>query len=420
VLGVSLVYQEFTLVPELTVTENIFLGRERGRFWLRREAMARLALQVFADLDVDVPVNARVASLSVAHQQMVEIARALAGDTKALILDEPTASLSGREVERLLAVVSRVKARGLGVVFISHRFEEVFAVADRVSVLRDGRRVLEAQATALDRPAMIRAMVGRDVSEEFPPRSTSMARPTTRAEVALDVRGLTAGKRCVDVSFSVRPGEIVGLAGLVGAGRTSVGLAIVGAAPATGTVQVAGMAIRFRSPAQALAGGVAYLTEDRKRRGLFPLMTTSANMTISRVAAFTRFALLSLAREREAVVAAARDVGVRTTALGQLAGTLSGGNQQKALVARYLLRHPVVLILDEPTRGVDVAARSEIYALMNRLTAQGMAILMISSDLPEVLGMSDRVVVMREGRVTGELPRGAATPDAVMALATHA
>jgi ABC-type sugar transport system ATPase subunit len=292
-------------------------------------------------------------------------------------------------------------------------------VADRVSVLRDGRRVLEAQATALDRPAMIRAMVGRDVSEEFPPRSTPMARPT-RAEVALDVRGLTAGKRCVDVSFSVRPGEVVGLAGLVGAGRTSVGLAIVGAAPATGTVQVAGMAIRFRSPPQALAGGVAYLTEDRKRRGLFPLMTTSANMTISRVAAFARFALLSLAREREAVVAAARDVGVRTTALGQLAGTLSGGNQQKALVARYLLRRPVVLILDEPTRGVDVAARSEIYALMNRLTAQGMAILMISSDLPEVLGMSDRVVVMREGRVTGELPRGAATPDAVMALATHA
>jgi ABC-type sugar transport system ATPase subunit len=222
------------------------------------------------------------------------------------------------------------------------------------------------------------------------------------------------------VSFSVRPGEIVGLAGLVGAGRTSVGLAIVGATPASGTVQVAGAAVRFRSPAQALAGGVAYLTEDRKQRGLFPLMTTSANMTMSRIGAFTRFAVLSLAREREAVTVAARDVGVRITALDQLAGTLSGGNQQKALVARYLMRHPVVLILDEPTRGIDVGARTEIYALMNRLTAQGMAILMISSDLPEVLGMSDRIVVMREGRVSGELPRGAATPDAVMALATHA
>jgi ribose transport system ATP-binding protein len=431
-LGVSLVYQEFTLVPELTVTENIFLGREAGRLWLRREAMARVARQIFAELDVDVLVDARVASLSVAHQQMVEIARALASDSRALILDEPTASLSGREVERLLAVVARVKARGLGVVFISHRFEEVFALADRVTVLRDGRRVLEAHAAALDRSAMIRAMVGRDVSEEFPPRPasptspisptspTTTTRATTHREVALEVRGLTAGTRCVDVSFSVRPGEIVGLAGLVGAGRTSVGLAIVGATPASGTVQVGGAAVRFRSPAQALAGGVAYLTEDRKRRGLFPLMTTSANMTMSTVGAFARFGVLSLAREREAVTAAARDVGVRPTALDQLAGTLSGGNQQKALVARYLLRHPVVLILDEPTRGVDVGARSEIYALMNRLTAQGMAILMISSDLPEVLGMSDRIVVMREGRVSGELPRGAATPDAVMALATHA
>jgi ribose transport system ATP-binding protein len=441
VLGVSLVYQEFTLVPELTVTENIFLGRERGWPWLAREAMAGAARQVFADLDVDVPVHARVASLSVAHQQMVEIARALASDTRALILDEPTASLSGREVERLLGVVARVKARGLGVVFISHRFEEVFAVADRVTVLRDGHRVLEAQAAVLDRSTMIRAMVGRDVSEEFPARPGAPASPasppsppsptsptsptvTTRATapgaVALDVRGLTAGTRCIDVSFSVRPGEIVGLAGLVGAGRTSVGLAIVGATPASGTVQVAGAAVRFRSPAQALAGGVAYLTEDRKQRGLFPLMTTSANMTMSRIGAFTRFAVLSLAREREAVTVAARDVGVRITALDQLAGTLSGGNQQKALVARYLMRHPVVLILDEPTRGIDVGARTEIYALMNRLTAQGMAILMISSDLPEVLGMSDRIVVMREGRVSGELPRGAATPDAVMALATHA
>ena len=420
VLGVSLVYQEFTLIPELTVSENIFLGRERGRAWLRRQAMTRETRQVFADLGVDVPANARVASLSVAHQQMVEIARALASDTKALILDEPTASLSGREVERLLAVVARVKARGLGVVFISHRFEEVFALADRVTVLRDGRRVLQAPAAALDRPTMIRAMVGRDVSEEFPPRPTSTPGPPAARAAALDVRRLTAGTRCVDVSFSVRPGEIVGLAGLVGAGRTSVGLAIVGATPASGIVHVAGAPVRFRSPAQALAGGVAYLTEDRKRRGLFPLMTTSANMTISGVGTFARFALLSLAREREAVTAAGRDVGVRITALSQLAGTLSGGNQQKALVARYLLRHPRVLILDEPTRGVDVGARSEIYALMNRLTAQGMAILMISSDLPEVLGMSDRIVVMREGRVSGELPRGAATPDAVMALATHA
>ena len=411
-MGVSIVYQEFTLVPELSVADNVQLGRERGGMWLRRREMATEVERVFADLGVDVPITSRIASLSVAQQQMVEIARALAGDAKVLILDEPTASLSGREVDRLMAVIARVKARGLGVVFISHRFEEVFALADRVTVLRDGRRVLQSAAAQLDRPSMIRAMVGRDVSEEFPPRDAAPL------DVALDVQGLTAGRRCIDVSFTVRRGEIVGLAGLVGAGRTSVGLSIVGAVAASGTIRVGGHAAHFASPSEAIASGVVYLTEDRKQRGLFPLMSTSANMTIASLEAFARSGLLSLARERQAVEAAATDVAVRASALAQPAGTLSGGNQQKTLVARFLMRHPMVLILDEPTRGVDVGARAEIYALMNRLTAQGLAILMISSDLPEVLGMSDRVVVMREGRVAGELSRGAATPDAVMALAT--
>ena len=412
--GISIVYQEFTLVPELTAAENIFLGRERGAAWLRRAEMNRDAARVFGELDVDVRADARVGSLTVAHQQMVEIARALAGEARVLILDEPTASLSGREVDRLLAVVRRVRERGLGVVFISHRFDEVFALADRVTVLRDGRRVLQEPAAALDRASVIRAMVGRELSEEFPPRTTSPG------AVALEVQGLTAGRRCVDVSLSVRRGEIVGLAGLVGAGRSSVGLAIVGATPASGTIRVGSSPARFRSPAEAIAGGVAYLTEDRKRRGLFPLMSTSANVTIARIGAFARAGILSLARERAAARTAAAEVGLKLQALAQPAGTLSGGNQQKSLVARYLLRHPHVVILDEPTRGVDVGARAEIYALMTRLTAQGMAILMISSDLPEVLGMSDRIVVMREGRVAGELEGRVATPDVVMALATHA
>lgn len=413
-LGVSLVYQEFTLIPELTVAENVFLGREQGRPWLRRRLMARRVDELFAELGVSVMAGAPVRSLSVAHQQMVEIARALGTEAKVLILDEPTASLSAREVDRLLAVVERVKSRGLGVVFISHRFEEVFATADRITVLRDGRRVLEEQAVKLDRPTIIRAMVGRDIAEEFP------ARTAVASETALEVQGLTAGRRCRDVSLTVRRGEIVGLAGLIGAGRTSVALAIIGGTPATGTVRVGGVAVRFRTPAEAIAHGVAYLTEDRKQRGLFPLMSTTANMSLAHVGAFARMGLLSRRREQEAVTAMARDVRVREGALPQLAGTLSGGTQQKALVGRYLMRHPQVVILDEPTRGVDVGARTDIYALMNRLTAQGLAILMISSDLPEVLGMSDRVVVMREGRVTGELSRSEATPDAVMALATHA
>jgi ABC-type sugar transport system ATPase subunit len=417
--GLSIVYQEFTLVRDLSVADNIFLGREKGRPWLDRAAMAREVEQLFADLGVEVSPAAKVRSLSVAHQQLVEIARALSGEAKVLILDEPTAALSGREVDRLFAVVGRLKARGLGVVFVSHRFDEIFALADRITVLRDGRRVLESAASSLDRPALIRAMVGREVSEEFPPRPAAAGGP---AEVALDVSGLTAPSRCREVSFSMRRGEIVGLAGLVGAGRTSVGLALVGAATATGTIHLgAGKTpgAVFASPAEALRGGVAYLTEDRKGRGLFPQMSTSANIAMASTGAFTRAGLLSLAREREAVTTTAGQVGVKIGALAQPAGTLSGGNQQKALVGRFLLRHPRVLIMDEPTRGVDVGARAEIYALMNRLTAQGLAILMISSDLPEVIGMSDRVLVMREGRVTGELARGAATPDTVMALATR-
>jgi ABC-type sugar transport system ATPase subunit len=412
--GVSIVYQEFTLVPDLSVADNIFLGRERGRLWLGRAEMARIAQARLDDLGVRVDARATVRSLSVAHQQMVEIARALEGDARVLILDEPSASLSGHEAGRLLAVVGQLRARGLGIVYISHRFEEIFTVANRVTVLRDGRRVASAPAAGLDRAQVIRWMVGRDVSEEFPPRAASPGAPV------LEVRGLSHRPRFSDVSFTVREGEIVGLAGLVGAGRTSVGLALAGALTATGEMRLAGTVLRPGSPAAAIARGLAYLTEDRKARGLFPLMSTAANMTVTYLAHFARLGLLALGRERAAAQRAARDFDVRAAGLDQPAATLSGGNQQKLLLARFLLEPRTLVILDEPTRGVDVGARAEIYQLMNRLTAQGLAILMISSDLPELVGMSDRVVVMREGRVTGELPRGDATPEAVMALATEA
>jgi ribose transport system ATP-binding protein len=264
----------------------------------------------------------------------------------------------------------------------------------------------------LERPQLIRWMVGRDVSEEFPPR-TAVA-----GDVVLDVRGLTHRPRFEDVSFAVRAGEIVGLAGLVGAGRTSVALALAGALGASGDVSLRGRAFRPASPHAAIAGGLAYLTEDRKGRGLFPVMATLANITMTSLGRFARAGVVSLGREREAAAGAARDFDVRAADLRQPAGTLSGGNQQKMLLARFLLEPRTVLILDEPTRGVDVGARAEIYRLMNELTGRGVAILMISSELPELLGMSDRVVVMREGRVTGELTRAQATPEAVMSLAT--
>jgi ABC-type sugar transport system ATPase subunit len=353
-----------------------------------------------------------VRSLSVAQQQTVEIARALLGESRVLILDEPSASLSGAEVERLFAALATLKSRGLGIVYISHRLEEVSALADRVTVLRDGRRVASAPVGETGRAQLIRWMVGRDVAEAFPPRTAAPGPPV------LEVRALSAPPRFTAASFTLRAGEIVGVAGLVGSGRTSVGLAVFGALPARGEVVLAGRSVRFRSPADAIAAGLGYVTEDRQARGLFPLLGAGENMTVSYLRAFTRAGLLSMARQRAAAEAAARQVDLRSARLGQRASTLSGGNQQKLLLGRTLLRPRRVLILDEPTRGIDVGAKAEIYALMNRLTAEGLAILMISSELPEVLALSDRVLVMHEGRTVGELPRGQATAESVMHLAT--
>jgi ABC-type sugar transport system ATPase subunit len=308
-------------------------------------------------------------------------------------------------------VLRRLRARGLGIVYVSHRLEELFAIADRISVLRDGRHVTTVPAEGVTRSQLIKWIVGRDVSEEFPPRKG------VPGDLVLEVEHLSGPPRFADASFQVRSGEIVGLAGLVGAGRTSAALAVVGGIPAHGDVRIAGRRVRFRSPAAALRAGVAYVTEDRKGRGILPLMSAGENITISSLAAFAPGRLLRPSRERAAARAAAREFDVRAASLRQRASTLSGGNQQKMLLARYLLEPRAVLILDEPTRGVDVGARAEIYGMMNRLTASGLGILMISSDLPEVLGMADRIVVMREGRTTGTLERAEATPERVMALA---
>ena len=413
-LGINVVYQELTLVPEMTAAENIFLGREQGRPLLRRREMARAAHSLLDGLGARVAPGAPVRSLSVAQQQLVEIARALANESKAIILDEPSATLSDPEVERLFTVMRGLRARGLGIVYISHRLEEIFAIADRVTILRDGRTVASSPVAGIDRAQLIRWMVGRELTEEFPPRAPAPG------DAVLEVRGLACPPHFSDVSLTVRRGEIVGLAGLVGAGRTSVALALFGALPAArGEVRLDGRPVRFGSPADAINAGMGYVTEDRRRRGLFRMLSSGANITISYLRSLTRLGVLTPGRERPVAAAAAKEFDVRAQAgLGQPAGTLSGGNQQKLLLARLLLRPRKLLVLDEPTRGIDVGAKAEIYALMNRLTAQGLGILMISSELPEVLGMSDRVVVMHEGRTAGELSRAQATPERVMELAT--
>ena len=412
-LGVSSVYQEFMLIPDMTVYDNIVLGRERGPMSWRPRSAAGIAERL-RTLGATCRPDAVVRTLSVAEQQLVEIARALETNARVLILDEPTAALSAAEVDRLLALLRDLRASGLGIVYVSHRFDEIFAIADRVTVLRDGRCVTTAAREGLTRDQIIRWMVGRDVSDEFP------ARTATPAATVLEVRNLSAPGRFTDISFSARAGEILGIGGLVGAGRTSLGLALGGGLRSAGTILLEGTPIAPGNPADAIAAGIAYVTEDRKGRGLLPTMSVAANLTITYLRQFAGGGLVDRRRERAAAARVAHDVQVRGVSLEQPVQTLSGGTQQKVLLGRFLLNPRKVLILDEPTRGVDVGARAEIYALMNRLTEAGVAILMISSDLPELLGMSDRILVMRAGHAAGELQRAEATPERMMSLAAGA
>jgi ribose transport system ATP-binding protein len=410
--GISVIYQELTLVPQLSAAANVFLGRERGGLMMDRSGMERRAQEALDSLGGHVPAAAPAGRLSVAQQQIVEIARALLERSRVLILDEPTSALTREESERLFALLRDLRRQGLAILFISHRLEEVFALADRITVLRDGRKVAEGPTSGFDRPSLIRAMVGREVADEFPPRA---ARP---GALLLEVRDLASPRLFRGVSFTVRQGEIMGLAGLVGAGRTSLGLALAGALPFTGGVRLLGAPILLRSPREALAAGIGYATEDRKTLGLFPLLDAGANITISHLRDFSRLGVLDRARETEAAAAWARELDLRAAGLRAPAATLSGGNQQKLLLARHLLGRCRLLILDEPTRGIDVGAKAEIYRLLNRLTEQGLGILMISSELPEVLALSDRLVVLHEGRMAGALEAAQATPEAVLHLAT--
>jgi rhamnose transport system ATP-binding protein len=408
--GIVAIYQEPMIFADLSVAENIFMGhRGRGRFvhWRR---MYDEAGEILRSLDIDLDPRAPASTLTVGAQQAVEIAKAISLDARVLIMDEPTASLSAHEAQRLFSQVDRLQARGVSVLFISHRLDEVFRIADRITVFRDGRRISTRPVGEMTEDLLVREMVGREVGDFF---------VRTRHEpgdVALRVAGLGRAGTFEDVSFDVRAGEVVGLAGLVGAGRTDVGLALFGIAPAdTGTISVDGREVPISTPRDALSSGIAYMTEDRRKLGLSLPQSVTANITLPRIAAFRgRFGLVDREAER-ATAASFRDrLNIRTTSLDTPVGNLSGGNQQKTMLAKWLNVAPKVLVLDEPTRGIDVGAKADVHRLIDDLARDGIAVLIISSDLPEVLAMSDRVIVMREGRVRGEFDHDQADPESVM------
>jgi rhamnose transport system ATP-binding protein len=413
--GVAVIYQEPTLFPDLSVTENIFMGRQilgRGRR-IDKASMYGEADRLFRGLGVHIDPRRPALGLSIADQQVVEIAKAISLDARVLIMDEPTAALSGVEVERLFAVARRLRDEGRAIVFISHRFDEVFALCDTVTVMRDGAYITTRPTAGTDVSEIVSLMVGREVAELFPKQDAEIG------EVVLEVEDLTRAGIFHEVSFTVRRGEIVGLAGLVGAGRSEIARAVFGVDPYdAGTVTMAGTRIPARSPQAAIKAGMAFIPEDRRRQGLVTDASVAENIAAVIRRNLTSAGLLTRARENRAVEPWAARLEVKTNALDAPAKTMSGGNQQKVVIAKWLATKPDLLIIDEPTRGIDIGTKSEVHRLLSELAGQGMAILMISSELPEVLGMADRVLVVCEGRLTADLPRTDATPERVMHAAT--
>lgn len=417
-LGVSTIYQELALVPYLSVAENLFLNREPRRLpalgMVDFGRMERDTEAVLADLGVEIPPKQLVKELTVSGQQMVEIARAVSRHVHLVLMDEPTSALSSKEVDALFAIMRRLKERGVSVVFISHRLEEVLQVVDRVIVMRDGRRVGMLPIEEATQEKVIRLMVGRDVTM-FPKEEAEIGTPV------LEVRHLSGKGLVKDVSLTVRKGEIVGMGGLVGAGRTELARLICGAEPRTGgQVLIDGQEVDIRSPADALEHGIGLVPEDRKLHGLVLGMDVKENTTMAILRRISGWLAVIRARKQTQIAEQyVNALSITTPSLSQLVRNLSGGTQQKVVVAKWLSAQQKVLIMDEPTRGIDVGAKAEVHALMSRLAKEGIGILMISSEMPELVGMSDRVIVMCQGRVTGELPREEVTQENVMACATQ-
>ncbi|MHB1103723.1 MAG: sugar ABC transporter ATP-binding protein [Devosia sp.] len=416
--GIATVYQELLLFPELTAAENIFLGHAPRTpiGTLDWNLMRRRARQLLDSLDSpDLDVDVKVGTLSVANRQRVEIAKALSQDAEVLIMDEPTAALADADVRRLMTVIKRLRERGVGIVYVSHKLPEIFELADRVTVLRDGALIGTRPIGEVTAQSLVTMMVGREIDQLFPKPEPQVG------ETLLKVSNLSFGDRVKDISFELKRGEILGIAGLVGSGRTELALSIFGITPATsGTIEIDGRRVTISTPKQARNLGIAYVPEDRGLQGLVKPMTIGQNISMAALHRITNGIFINFKAEAQRAADSIKQLGIRARGPEQVVGQLSGGNQQKVVLGKWLETEPRILIMDEPTRGIDVGAKAEIHALMGRLAQQGMAILMISSELPEVLGMSDRVLVMHGGRLVTTIDRAHANPESVGAAMTHA
>jgi ribose transport system ATP-binding protein len=397
--GVAVIYQEFNLVPGLTASENIFLGQETTRAgFLDHRQERRRAGELFRRLGVEINLDVPCSRLTTAQQQLVEIAKALSLDARIIVMDEPTAALTSHETDRLFDIIRDLRRSGMGIIYISHRLDEIFTIADRVTILRDGTNVHECQIGEITRTQLIERMVGRELKDEFPPRDRTIG------PIRLEVIKLCRDRAVRDVSFSVRRGEILALTGLVGAGRTETVRLLFGADRRdSGEVRLDGRSIPVRSPRDAIAAGIGLLTEDRKLQGLVLGASVRENFGLPNLDRLSRYGFVQQRQEKREFANYTDVLRIRIPNQEQRARNLSGGNQQKVVLAKWLARNCDVLVFDEPTRGVDVGAKYEIYLLMNQLAAEGKVIIMISSELPEVLGMADRILVMHEGRITGEI-----------------
>lgn len=413
-IGIEAIYQEFNLAPELSVEENIYMGNKvnQGMF-INKKELTRKTLEILKSLNANINPLTKIKDLTVAYMQLVEISKALAKNVKLLIMDEPTAPLTDNEVKILFELVKQLRDEGVSIIYISHRLDEIFELSDRVTVMRDGKVIKTVNTHETTKNQLIFDMVGRELTETYPERNPQYG------DTILEIKNIS-GVSNAETSFSIKAGEIVGLAGLVGAGRTEIARLIIGADKKfTGEIYVNGKEVKIDSPKDAIENGIAYVSEDRKNQGVLLKMPIRWNITLPILKRLSRFGFIDTKKENECVNKYKEALRIKTPSLNQLVGNLSGGNQQKVAVAKWLASESKVLILDEPTRGIDVGAKQEIYELINKLTREGLGILMISSEMEEIMGMSDRMLVMAEGKVVGELKKEEFTQDRILRYASN-